>query len=328
RAVPLEPWERKGGLGVFINLEGAGESDDAYLCEIPPAGSLKPQKHMFEETIFILKGRGATTIWTDGGSKRTFEWQEGSLFSPPLNVWHQHFNGQEDQPARYLAVTTAPVIVNLFRSLDFVFNNDFVFHDRYDAREDYFGPRGKSYASRVGMVWESNFIPDTRSFKLHDYGIRGAGGKNVKFALSDNTLGVHISEFPVGTYKKAHRHGPGAHVVILSGKGYTLMWPAEGQPKRKFDWHEGSMLVPPDFWFHQHFNTGKEPAKYLAVTWGSAKFGVSWRLSMSKHVRSYESVKVGGNQIDYEDEDPDVRQIFEEELAKEGVEVKMPLAKG
>jgi len=223
-------------------------------------------------------------------------------------------------------VTTAPLIINLFRNLDFVFSNDFVFRDRYDAREDYFASQGKSYPARMGMVWESNFVPDMRSFKLADYSIRGAGGKNMKFAMADNTLGIHISEFPVGTYKKGHRHGPGAHVLILNGIGYSLMWP-EGKPKQKFDWHEGSMIVPPNLWFHQHFNAGSEPAKYLAITWGSAKFGASWIVSMSRHIAAYESTKVGGNQIDYEDEDPEVPEIFEQELAKSGLESKMPPVK-
>ena len=84
-SVPLKPWERKGGLGAIINLEGGGQTNDAYICEIPPGKGLKPQRHLFEELIFILKGRGTTALWYEGGPKRVIEWQEGSLFSPPLN---------------------------------------------------------------------------------------------------------------------------------------------------------------------------------------------------------------------------------------------------
>ena len=128
--VPLEPWKRKGGLGAYLNLIGAGGIIDAYLCEIPPGESLLPQKHLYEEMIYILSGYGATSIWVDGKPRQSFEWQEGSLFSPPLNTWHQHFNGQSDKPARYLGVTRAPIFMNLFHDLDFIFNNDFVFKNR------------------------------------------------------------------------------------------------------------------------------------------------------------------------------------------------------
>jgi quercetin dioxygenase-like cupin family protein/uncharacterized RmlC-like cupin family protein len=314
RTVSLKPWARKGGNGVFINLEGTGDTDDAYVCEIPPGKSLEPEKYLFEELIYVVSGRGATSIWVDGGSKQTFEWQEGSLFSPPINTWRQHFNGQGNQPARFLSVTTAPMVINLFHNLDFVFNNKFIFRDRYDGSPEYFSGKGNSHPRRI---WESNFIPDVRTFKLQEWKERGAGGSNVMFELADNTLCAHISEFPVGTYKKAHRHGPGAHVIIISGKGYSRMWP-EGTPKNLIEWQVGSMFVPPDRWFHQHFNTGQDPARYLALRWGSQKY------RMGTDVRLVDrDVRQGGDQIEYDGEDPDVLEIFKKKCGERGVTVKM-----
>lgn len=62
RMAQVGPWPRMGGKGAFINLVGSEMSADAYLCEIPPGGSLNQERHMFEEMIFILEGRGATVI--------------------------------------------------------------------------------------------------------------------------------------------------------------------------------------------------------------------------------------------------------------------------
>jgi len=41
--------------------------------------------------------------------------------------------------------------------------------------------------------------------------------------MAESMMGSHVSRFPIGIYKKAHRHGPGAHVFILTGKGYSLL---------------------------------------------------------------------------------------------------------
>ncbi|MEK6600963.1 MAG: cupin domain-containing protein [Candidatus Binatota bacterium] len=324
RTVKLAWWERKGGYGAFLQMEGAAQVNNCYICEIPPGKSLRPQRHLFEETVYIVSGAGATTVWNQKEKKQTFEWQTGSLFSPPLNSWHQHFNGSGDKPVRYLAVTTAPTMINLVHNLDFVFNNDFVFEDRFNGRDGYFNGQGVLHAGDyrgfkfAGNVWETNFVPDVRNFKLMDYSERGAGGHNIKFELSENTTACHISEFPVGTYKKAHRHGAGAHVIILSGEGYSLIWP-EGEPIKQYDWHEGSMVVPPDNWWHQHFNAGREPARYLALrAFGSKKYR-----GIGKPYKGATDRKKGGEQIGYDEEDPTVRKLFEEALARKGVQSQM-----
>jgi len=312
--LPLEPWERKGGLGVYLNLIGTGEANDAYICEIPPGKALKPQRHLFEEMIYVVQGRGATAVWLEGKKKQTFEWQAGSLFSPPLNSWHQHFNGGGSEPVRYLAVTSAPVVINLFHNLDFVFDNSFQFADRFSSEDNYFSGKGESYP---GRVWDTNFVPDVKAIALQEWRERGAGGKNIMLELSENTMAAHISEFPVGTYKKAHRHGPGAHVVIVGGTGYSLLWP-EGSPIKRYDWQEGSVIVPPENWFHQHCNTGGSPARYLALRWGSRKFRAG-----SKAYGVDESIKSGGDQIEYDDEDPQIHQEFEASLTQIGVSCRM-----
>ncbi|MBI4484110.1 MAG: cupin domain-containing protein [Acidobacteria bacterium] len=313
--VPLRDWNRLGGKGVYINLEGTGKTNDAYVAEIPPAASLKPERHLYEELIFVLQGRGATSVWVDPQKKQTFEWQAGSLFAIPLNAWHQHFNGQGTRPARFVAVTSAPLVIDLFHNLDFIFNNDYVFSDRYRGEENFFSSEGTAYP---GRIWECNFIPDCRNFVLQEWKERGARGQNAMFELAGNTLIGHVSQFPVGTYKKAHRHGPGAHVILLSGKGYTLLWP-EGKEPQRVDWQAGSMFVPPNRWYHQHFNVGAEPARYLALRWGSLRYHTGL-MDMKKLTQN---AKTGGDQIEYEDQHPEIHSLFLRECARNGVAVKM-----
>jgi hypothetical protein len=98
------------------------------------------------------------------------------------------------------------------------------------------------------------------------------------------------------------------------------MWP-EGEQPRRFDWHDGTIIVPPERWFHQHFNTGAIPARYLAIRAGGAKFGRPW--GKDPNMAQEKSVKEGGDQIEYADEDPKIRQEFEQALKKSGAKSGM-----
>ena len=311
--VELKPWARRGGRGVYLNHDASRTSNDCYVCEIPPGNELAPQRQLYEEMILILDGRGSTSVWNDAGRKITFEWKAGSMFAIPLNAWHQHFNGSGLEPARYVAVTNAPVIMNSFSDIEFVFNTSYDFKDRFNGEPDYFANRGE----HKGLLLDTNFVPDAVNLPLMPVKERGAGGAQIRFSMAKGHMNSHISQFAVGTYKKAHAHGPGAHVIILNGEGFSLMWP-EGEEPQRFEWQEGSMIVPPNAWVHQHFNTGTTPARYLAFK----AEGVAVRNAQGVP-KSWISKRLGGDQIDYADESPRVRKWFEEALARRGLTSRM-----
>jgi oxalate decarboxylase/phosphoglucose isomerase-like protein (cupin superfamily) len=311
--VELKPWARRGGSGVYINHDGSRNSNDCYVCEIPPAGKLEPQRQLFEEMVYVLDGNGSTTVWNDAGQRVNFEWQTGSLFAIPLNASHQHFNASGSKSARFLAVTNAPMVVNLYGDIDFIFNTMYDFKGRFNGEPDYFSNEG----TQKGLLLDTNFVADARTLQLIEAKERGAGGGHIRFNLAKGSMNSHISQFPVATYKKAHKHGPGAHVIILGGEGFSYMWP-EGEEMKKYDWKEGSMIVPPNMWYHQHFNTGKTPARYLAL-----KFEGTAIRNEQGVPKAWISQRIGGDQIDYADEASLVRSTFEGELAKNGLESQM-----
>ena len=313
RHVELKPWARREGRGVFLNHEASRTSNDCYVCEINPGGKLAPQRQMYEEMIFVLDGRGSTTVWNDAGKRITFEWKGGSIFGIPLNCWHQHFNGSGTAPARFVAVTNAPPVINLFEDVHFVFNTPHDFTSRFNGEPDYFA----AHSEAKGWTLETNFIPDALNLPLPIADERGAGGGHIRFNLARASIPGHISQFPIGTYKKAHAHGPGAHIIMLSGEGYTLDWPDENGEPVRYDWQVGTMIVPPSAVYHQHFNTGPVPSRYLAF-----KHSGSPRNSQGV-LLCFISKRLGGDQLDYADERPVVRELFAEALTKHGLKSRM-----
>ncbi|MBM2812379.1 MAG: hypothetical protein HW416_3138 [Chloroflexi bacterium] len=164
------------------------------------------------------------------------------------------------------------------------------------------------------MLWYGNFFPDMAAWdRLEESSARGAGGERVGVQFVNSSMRAHMSVFAPRLYKKAHRHGPGVMIVIPSGEGYSVMWP-EGGERVVIPWHEASVFVPPNRWFHQHFNVGGEPARYLA-----------FHLPRGLTDRN-EQVDRSADQIEYPVEDPWIRRHFEAQLAQRGLTTLMPEA--
>jgi len=310
--VELGDWKRFGCRAAFANLADP-HLTTAVLLEIPPGAETAPVHHLFEGMVFCVRGHGETTVGSGGRPAVTVSWGERSLFSPPLNTTYRHRNLDAAAPARLLMVCNAPLVLSLFHNERFVFGDDFAFEDRFSGQPDFFAGAGRHLG---GRVWRTNFVPDVLAFSLIKWAKRGSGASSFHLSVSDNTMAAHISEFEVGTYKKGHRHGPGAHVVILRGEGYSLLW-AEGQPRVRVDWRPGSMFSPPEWWYHQHFNTSAEPARYLALRRGGSPEH-PLRIGMTGG-----SEDTGGDQIEYEREDPAIRAEYERELARRGIALRM-----
>ncbi len=331
--LPRKPWKRLGGTGSYIQLVGGGGVTGMYVVEIPSGGALNPERHLYDKLLYVLKGRGATEVWHEGQKKQSFEWGEGSTFAPPLNTWHRLVNGS-NEPAIVLAVTTAPLVLDLFRDPEFVFNNDFQFKTRYHGEKDYFKSQEKYWKAHKTQIWETNFIADARSAKLEDAPYKQARGGLTCFEMSDNCLVGHISDWPSGIYHKAHYHAAGAVLLVLRSSGYLLMWPkdigmhpyeaGQGDKVVKFHWKSGSVYSPPDSWYHMHLNTGAESARHVALRLGSRKNPTLLHDATSGREGVVTSIRDGGTLIEHDDEDPQIRKDFETALKKNGVLNKMP----
>jgi cupin superfamily acireductone dioxygenase involved in methionine salvage len=315
--VPTAPWARFGVDGGIVHLKGRGDFISIFVLDLPPGGKTEPQRHLFEEVIYVLSGHGSTVVETEGG-RHSFEWGPKSLFALPLNATYRHFNSSGQERVRLASTNNLSAMLNLFHNEAFVFNNPYNFNERQGS-PGFFTGEGNYIPVRPGRnMWETNFVPDLSAFELKTWNERGAGGSNIIFILADGTMHAHSSEMPVGTYKKAHRHGADFHVFAVHGDGYSLLWYDGDKDFIRIDWEHGVVFAPPDGMYHQHFTTSATSARYLAIAMGSLRYPFTTdkrKVFMGVDV----NVRDGGCQIEYEDQDPRIHQIYLAEIAKHGV---------
>jgi mannose-6-phosphate isomerase-like protein (cupin superfamily) len=324
-AIETRAWPRYGVKGAAIHLQGRGDFCNLFAIDIPGGTSTHPQRHLYEEIMFVIEGRGSTQLEFADGRSHSFEWQPNSMFAIPLNATYRLHNADGQRRALIASTTSLPMMMRIFHNDDFIFNNPYFFKDRV-GKDTYYDGGGDLTLVRPGNnIWETNFVPDLSEIKLTEWNDRGAGSLNLKFFLADSNMHTHVSEVQPGTYKKAHRHGGGRHVFTITGTGYSLLWFEGDKEFTRVDWRPGVVFPPIDKQFHQHFVTSEEPSRYLACGVSNARYPLTEanRLVNSSADGSKgsvsRSVKDGGGQIEYEDQDPRIHQLWLEEMKKNGV---------
>lgn len=321
-SLPLADWKRRGGKVAYTRL-GDQENISLQIVEIPPGGELKPERHVYEAVMYVLRGRGATTIWQEGGPRHTVEWEKHSLLAIPLNAWHQEFNTSGDEPCRVVFGTNMAHVINLYHNLDFVFRNPFVFEDRYSPGwKGYFSASGEKLDLRL---FETNFIPDVTAFDLDPYPERGRRASVMRLCMANASLSLHIAETAVGTYMTAHKHGAGAHVLCVAGEGYELLFVPGEKTRRKVPLKPTAVVAPRLNEYHQHMNAGHAPLRMLAFKpqGYSSKYGTGGRYEPALSAQERDA-HAEIHQIGYQDEDPAIREEYYRELEKKGIALRLP----
>ena len=114
------PWEmaRQGLLKHLLNeqMNTRMETVDAYMQVIPPGSRSGKHRHLAEECLYVLEGRGYdlhqdcdveitdTYHWAPQEEVKRYEWEAGDVIYLPPNTIHQHFNADPERPARLISV--------------------------------------------------------------------------------------------------------------------------------------------------------------------------------------------------------------------------------
>ena len=323
--LPLGDWKRRGGKAAYTRM-GDQETNGLQIIEIPPGGELRPEHHVYDAVMYVMSGHGATTIWQEGEPKHTVEWHEGSLLAIPLNAWHQEFNNSGQEPARILFGTNMPHVMNFYNNLDFIFKNPVPFLDRYSYETENYFDFKKHWGLRV---FETNFVADCRQFNLDAYPERGNRIAIMRFSMASANLGFHVMSVNEGTYATAHRHGAGAHVIVIEGTGYELLYmPGDEKNRQKVDASAYAVVAPRHAEFHHHFNSGKGEYKMLAFRGHGLRYGEGRRYDPAHTTQSADPNQLTF-MIPFEKEDPAIREEYYRELEKNGVEARLlPINQG
>jgi quercetin dioxygenase-like cupin family protein len=113
------PWEmsRQGLLKHLLNeqMNTRMESVDAYMLVIPPGSKSGKHRHLAEECLYVVEGRGYdlhqdcdveitdTYHWKVQDEVKRYEWEAGDVIYIPPNTVHQHFNADPERPVRLIS---------------------------------------------------------------------------------------------------------------------------------------------------------------------------------------------------------------------------------
>jgi mannose-6-phosphate isomerase-like protein (cupin superfamily) len=278
-AVEVNHWPRFGMKGAVCHIDGRCDFLTAFLFELAAGASSGPVRHVHEEAFYVLSGAGETEITLSNGMSRTIAWGEKKLFAVPVNATARH-RASGQAPARFVTLSDFRYLMGLYRNEAFLFANSAPMHER------------QARACDAGLIADPMAQPLSQD-------------ELTPLRLADMTVGVDLTTLAPRASTLARRQMQGRHILGVDGAGFTLSFSSESSDLQRTDWKHGVLAGLGPMRFHQHFNAGAAPARFVSVEMGSMSSPMfRSRRAVYGDTEVYAS---GAAIIPRDDERPDVR---------------------
>ena len=287
-SVDAKPWARFGVDGAICHLDGRDDFLTIFVYDLAPGAASAPMRHLHEEVCYGLAGHGVAEIDLPGGGVKSIEWGPKTLFSAPMNATMRIRNTSGER-ARVASVTDFRYLISLYRNENFLFNTPLDFPERASG----------DYAIDCAMAAAG---PMTRPNEAA-----------LPISLANGSIGVDIVAIAAGKYGRAERQMFGSLVIGVDGDGMTLSRAAETAEFTTTRWRHGIAHAPAGMMFHQHFNVGARPARFLRVELG----GLAAPMFRPRR-KAYGDASVyaaGSATIDTSEQSPLVERLWRESMS-------------
>jgi gentisate 1,2-dioxygenase len=241
------------------------------IQHILPGEFAVPHRHTANAIRFFLRGKSYTTVEED-----KCEMERGDLIITPGWEWHDYGN-EGTEPGVWIDALDLPLIQYLdscgyLKSLEEEIGYQVSTQEKLKSRRSGISEqryssvglrpmtRGEGTSRRNGLIhyrWANTYAALKRLAEhesdpfddvMMEYVDPATGGSVYP------TFSCCIQMIRPGVKTKAHRQASCAVYYVFDGKGQSVI---DG---RVYDWSAGDFFVVPFYFWHEHFNTGKEPA--------------------------------------------------------------------
>ena len=247
-------------------LSGTSASNTlvANIQIVMPGEIARAHRHSGSALRLIIEGKGGYTV-VNGDRIPMYP---GDLVLTPNWTWHDHAN-DTDAPMIWLDGLDTPLVRMLEAG----------FYEQYDEEVQPVGEGLSRSSAKYGAgglrpAWEPT--PETKSSPLWRYPMSQVRDTLERLAAEENgspfdgvmveythpltggsampTIACYMQLLRPGEHTRAHRHVCCTNYHVIEGTGYSIV--GDG----RLEWEDKDVFTIPTWTFHEHVNTGSQPA--------------------------------------------------------------------